>query len=55
MGGAREVIIITSLVEPQSEIKIATNISEMTFGGGFLLFSNLCCQPQIHWYDTEEM
>ena len=25
--------------------KIAKNIGEMTFGGGFLLF---CCQPQIY-------
>ena len=25
-----------SWVEPQSEIKIAKNIDEMTFGGGFL-------------------
>ena len=36
-----------SLAENQSEVKIAKNIGEMTFGGGFCK----CCQPQIHWYD----
>ena len=39
-----------SWVEPQSEIKIAKNVGEMTFEGGFCK----CCLPQIHWYDVHK-